>query len=463
MNTDGCIEAVKLIFTIEEDFFILSALKTAAIHVNEPNSFLNKPIMSTFKELQVIQPILKALEEKKYINPTPVQQATIPYILEKKDILGCAQTGTGKTAAFAIPILQLIHNTNNAARKKIRALILAPTRELASQIADNIADYGKYTTCRHTVIYGGVPQAKQVKALTSGVDIVIATPGRLKDLITQGYVDLSYVELLVLDEADRMLDMGFIHDIKFIQSKIPQKKQSVFFTATLSDSIKKLAGNILSSPVHVNIKPAESTANRIEQFVYFVEKQNKKKLLFHLFESKELSNVLIFTKTKHGADRLSSDLNKIGIKADALHGGKSQNARNRSLAGFRSGKNNALVVTDIAARGIDIEKLALVINYDIPNESETYVHRIGRTGRAGESGHAISFCDTDELSYFNKISKLTNDAITTVDNHPFSAKHAAPVSPTREIPQEKSKRNENDWLRNRRISGIYNSFKRRLS
>lgn len=419
--------------------------------------------MSTFKNLQVIQPILKALEEKNYISPTPVQQTTIPYILEKKDILGCAQTGTGKTAAFSIPILQLLHTSNPSGHKKIRALILAPTRELASQIADNIAEYGKYTTCRHTVIYGGVPQAKQVKAVSNGVDIVIATPGRLKDLMTQGYIDLSYVEVLVLDEADRMLDMGFIHDIKFIQSRMPQKKQSVFFTATLSDSIKKLAGNILSAPVHVNIKPAESSQNKIEQCVYFVEKQDKKKLLFHLFEQENLSNVLIFTKTKHGADRLSSDLNKIGIKADALHGGKTQNARNRSLAGFKSGKNNALVVTDIAARGIDIEKLALVINYDIPAESETYVHRIGRTGRAGENGNAISFCDREELSYFNKINKLTNHTIATIDNHPFLAQNTIPATQVQEIPVEKSKRKANDWMRNRRISGIYNSFKKRLT
>jgi len=457
------IGAVKLIFTIEEDFFIYLLYKPQPFTKSALFFFKQGPIMSTFKELQIIQPILKALEEKKYTNPTPVQQTTIPYILEKKDILGCAQTGTGKTAAFSIPILQLLHNTSSTGPKKIRALILAPTRELASQIGESIADYGKYTACRHTVIYGGVPQAKQVKAISNGVDIVIATPGRLKDLINQGYIDLSHVEILVLDEADRMLDMGFIHDIKFIQSRMPQKKQSVFFTATLSDSIKKLAGNILAAPVHINIKPAESAKNRIEQFVYFVEKQNKKKLLFHLFEHEDLSNVLIFTKTKHGADRLSSDLNKIGIKADALHGGKSQNARNRSLAGFKSGKNNALVVTDIAARGIDIEKLALVINYDIPAESETYVHRIGRTGRAGENGNAISFCDSEELSYFNKINKLTNNAITTIDKHPFSTGHAAPAPSAQVMPQEKSKRKVNDWLRNRRISGIYTSVKRRLS
>ncbi len=420
--------------------------------------------MATFKDLNLIPPILRALEEKNYVNPTFIQQAGIPHLLSKKDVLGHARTGTGKTAAFSIPILQLLHNENERSgkSKKVKALIITPTRELAAQIGDSVSDYGKYTSCRHAIIYGGVSQTHQVNALQKGVDILIATPGRLKDLINQGHVHLDELEIFVLDEADKMLDMGFINDIKFILARTPQKKQSAFFTATLTDSIKKLAGSILRNPAIVKANEVDVCAKKIEQSVYFVSKQNKKKLLFHLLENESISNVLVFTKTKHGADRLAKDLSKSGIQSDALHGGKSQNARDRALANFKSKKSSVLVVTDVAARGIDIEKLAYVINYDLPNEAETYVHRIGRTGRAGESGHAISFCDDEELNGFKKINNLANNAIREIANHPFLTSPEDVGTPVKAAPEPISKRKASEWSRGQRISAIYNSFKKRL-
>ena len=374
----------------------------------------------TFKELDLFEPILNALEKKGYSTPTPIQQQAIPIILSGSDIMGCAQTGTGKTAAFAIPILQNLYKTQkNEGRRKIRSLILTPTRELAIQIEENIKDYGSNLNLRHAVIFGGVNQTSQINRLKSGIDILVATPGRLLDLQQQGYIDLKSLEVFVLDEADRMLDMGFIHDVKKVLKLIPAKRQTLFFSATMPKEIKLLASTILTNPQQVVVTPVSSTAEKIEQELYHVVTAKKKDLLLHILGEKAINFVLIFTRTKHGADRVVKILSRANIKAAAIHGNKSQNARQNALNNFKNRTIQVLVATDIAARGIDIDELELVINYDIPNIPETYVHRIGRTGRAGASGKALSFCDVEEQPYIRGIEKLIGLRIKEVKNHPF--------------------------------------------
>jgi ATP-dependent RNA helicase RhlE len=376
-----------------------------------------------FKDLQLIEPILKALETEGYSAPTPIQEQAIPVVLTGKDLLGCAQTGTGKTAAFAIPILQLVyHSIQNGNRaKSIKALILTPTRELAIQIDESIAAYGRYLYLKHQVIFGGVSQVPQVNALRNGVDILVATPGRLLDLMQQGYIRLHDINFFVLDEADRMLDMGFINDVKKIVAKLPEKKQTLFFSATMPTEIEKLASTLLHQPAKVEVTPVSSTAEKIEQAVYFVEKDQKKHLLVHLLKNSNTPTALVFTRTKHGADKVVKDLVKSGISAEAIHGNKSQNARQRALTNFKSGNTRILVATDIAARGIDVDQLSHVFNYELPNVPETYVHRIGRTGRAGASGIAISFCDTEEREYLKDIQKLIKITLPVVKGHEFES------------------------------------------
>jgi ATP-dependent RNA helicase RhlE len=379
-----------------------------------------------FKDLNIIEPILNALTQEGYTQPTPIQQQAIPPALDYKDILGCAQTGTGKTAAFSIPILQHLSKTVQGTKgnRAIRALILTPTRELAIQIEESLKAYGRNLPLKHLVIFGGVGQNAQTDALKRGVDILVATPGRLIDLMQQQFIHLNHVEFFVLDEADRMLDMGFIHDVKKVIAKLPQKRQTLFFSATMPPEIQKLADTILYKPVKVEVTPVSSTAEKIEQEIYFVDKPNKKNLLVHLIDELGIKHALVFSRTKHGADRVARDLNKAGIKADAIHGDKSQNARQRALTNFKDRKISVLVATDIAARGIDIDELQHVINYDIPNVSETYVHRIGRTGRAGASGKSISFCDAEEKAYVKDIEKLIGLKIPINTNHPWPIKQS---------------------------------------
>lgn len=362
----------------------------------------------TFKELNISEPILKALNEKGYVNPTPIQEQTIPLVLNKKDVLGLAQTGTGKTAAFTVPIIQqLYHNKNKEQKRQIKALILTPTRELAIQINDCITEYAKYTGLRHTIIYGGVKQNDQVNNLKAGTDILVATPGRLLDLLNQGYVNLGSIRYFVLDEADRMLDMGFIHDIKKLLLRLPKEKQTLLFSATMPQAIASISKSILRNPVKVEITPASSVVDTVEQYIYFVEKKEKKDLLIDLLIKDEKQSALIFSRTKHGADKIARQLCKVGIGSEAIHGNKSQNARQRALSNFKSNKTRVLIATDIAARGIDIDKLELVINYDLPDMPETYVHRIGRTGRAGNTGTALTFCALEERLMLKDIQKLT--------------------------------------------------------
>ena len=361
----------------------------------------------TFKELNLIDPILKALDTEGYLVPSPIQEQSIPVLLEGKDILGSAQTGTGKTAAFAIPIIQGLYQAYNAGlvTKKIQALILAPTRELASQIKDSFSSYGRYVKIKTTVIFGGVRQKAQTEALAKGVDILIATPGRLLDLINQGFVDLSQVKFFVLDEADRMLDMGFIHDVNKIVKLIPVKRQTMLFSATMPKEIAALANDILKNPVRVAVTPVEATLDIIKQSLYLVSKKDKIDLLAHLITAHQIPSALVFTRTKHGANKVVKDLNMLGIMSEAIHGNKSQNAREIALKNFKTKKTSVLIATDIAARGIDIDELSHVINYDLPEVPETYIHRIGRTGRAGLSGSAISFCSPDESGLLKDIEK----------------------------------------------------------
>lgn len=375
-----------------------------------------------FSELNLIEPILKALETEGYTQPTPIQEQSIPSILLKRDLLGCAQTGTGKTAAFAIPMLQLLNqpHLNTKGPKPIKALILTPTRELAIQIEESFKAYGRNLPLKHLVIFGGVGQKSQTDALHRGVDILVATPGRLLDLMNQGFVNLRDVEIFVLDEADRMLDMGFIHDVKKIIAKLPAKRQTLFFSATMPAEIQKLSSTILTNPVKVEVTPVSSTAEKIQQAVYFVEKNDKKNLLIHLLKDKAIETVLVFTRTKHGADKVVKDLIKINIKAEAIHGNKSQNARQRALTNFKARTTRVLVATDIAARGIDVDELAHVINYELPNIPETYVHRIGRTGRAGLSGIAYSFCDGEEKEFLDDIEKLIGIKVPVNEDHPYA-------------------------------------------
>jgi len=374
-----------------------------------------------FEDLKIIEPILRALKEQKYIEPTSIQEKAIPLILERNDVLGSAQTGTGKTAAFAIPILQhlfLDHQHNNSPCK-INSLIITPTRELAIQIANSFSVYGKFTGIKNTVIFGGVNQNAQTDALRKGVDILVATPGRLLDLIEQGFIRLKDVKYFVLDEADRMLDMGFIHDIRKIIAKLPAKRQSLFFSATMPKNIVELSKKILINPIKVQVSPVSSTAETIQQHLYYTNRINKKDLLTHILKDQKIDQVLLFSRTKHGADKIVHNLKKKKIKAAAIHGDKAQNTRQRALAHFKSREIRVLVATDIAARGIDIDKLKYVINYDIPNVAETYVHRIGRSGRAGEDGIAISICEPEENGYIKSIEKLINQKIELVQDNPF--------------------------------------------
>jgi ATP-dependent RNA helicase RhlE len=369
----------------------------------------------TFQSLGLTDSLLKAVQEEGYETPTPIQEQSIPIILQGSDLLGCAQTGTGKTAAFVLPIIQLLSlNPTNDKKRKIKGLIVTPTRELAIQIGESFQAYGRHTRINHAVIFGGVNQNPQVNALRNGVDVVIATPGRLLDLINQGQLSLRDVEFFVLDEADRMLDMGFIHDVRKLLAILPAKRQSLFFSATMPQEIIKLSNTILHHPVKVSVTPVSSTVDLIDQSVYFVEKGDKSALLVNLMANKNIKTALVFTRTKHGADKVVKILQKNQIKAEAIHGNKSQNARQRALTNFKEQTTRVLVATDIAARGIDVDNLEYVINYEISNISETYVHRIGRTGRAGAKGTAISFCDTEEKSYLRDIEKLIGKKIPVV-------------------------------------------------
>ena len=374
-----------------------------------------------FSELNIIRPILKSLEEQNYVEPTPIQERTIPLILKGKDVLGGAQTGTGKTAAFAIPIIQLLNKMpdNRKKRHEVDALIVTPTRELAIQIDDSVSVYGKYTGIKHAVVFGGVNQNPQVRELNDGISILTATPGRLLDLINQGFISLNAVKFFVLDEADRMLDMGFIHDIKKIIKLLPKERQSLFFSATMPDNIVKLSKTILKDPEKVMVTPVSSTAETISQFLYYTNKNTKQALLHHILKDPQIDQVLLFSRTKHGADRITRNLRKEKINAAAIHGDKSQNQRQKALEQFKAGQIRILVATDIAARGIDIDKLKYVINFDVPNVAETYVHRIGRSGRAGEEGNAISICEPEENAYIHDIEKLIKQKIKVVDNNPF--------------------------------------------
>ncbi|GKU76479.1 DEAD/DEAH box helicase [Paenibacillus sp. L3-i20] len=374
----------------------------------------------TFNDLNLIPDILKALSKENYSSPTPIQEQAIPAVLEGRDIFGCAQTGTGKTAAFSLPIIQLLSAQKpQSSRRRIRSLILSPTRELALQISENIDAYSQFTDLRSFAIVGGVSQRSQERALERGTDILIATPGRLMDLMNQRLVDLQHVQILVLDEADRMLDMGFINDVKKIISKMPSKRQTLFFSATMPPEIAHLVKSLLTNPVKVEITPVSSTVERIEQSMYLVDKDNKPELLIHLLKDPAIKTALVFTRTKHGADRVVRGLTKLNITAQAIHGNKSQNARQSALNNFKSGVTRVLVATDIAARGIDIEELSHVINYNLPNIPETYVHRIGRTGRAGHTGVAISFCEAEELPYRKDIEKVIKKTIPVVEDQPY--------------------------------------------
>ncbi len=373
-----------------------------------------------FQSLNIIEPILKSLKEEGYTTPTPIQAQAIPIVLQGTDLLGCAQTGTGKTAAFAIPILQLLSaNKVYHRRKKIRSLIVTPTRELAIQIGESFTAYGRHTGLTNTVIFGGVGQNPQVNTLKNGVDILIATPGRLLDLMNQGHLSLKDVEIFVLDEADRMLDMGFIHDVKKLLLALPKKRQSLFFSATMPPEIVKLASTILINPSKVSVTPVSSTVDIIKQYVYFVDKGNKNLLLLEILKDKNIKTALVFSRTKHGADKVVKFLLNHNIKAEAIHGNKAQNARQRALTNFKAQTTRILVATDIAARGIDVDDLEYVINYEMSNIPETYVHRIGRTGRAGAKGTAISFCDAEEKEYLRDVEKLISKKLEVIDNHPF--------------------------------------------
>ena len=374
----------------------------------------------TFQDLRIKDSILKALTNQGYTHPTPIQQQAIPILLRHKDLLGCAQTGTGKTAAFAIPIIQHISNSDIKKPRQIKALIVTPTRELAIQIDDSFKAYGEFTNIKSAVIFGGVKQGSQVETLKRGIDILVATPGRLLDLMSQGFISLKFIEYFVLDEADQMLDMGFINDIKKIIARLPHKRQSLFFSATMPKSIIELSKSILGDYERVTIKPEQATAERVSQQVYHVLKKDKINLLIHLLQEEYYYTTLVFSRTKHGADKIVGKLKKAKIDAEAIHGNKSQNARQRTLNDFKKGKTAVLVATDIAARGIDVDDLSLVVNYDLPNVSETYVHRIGRTGRAKASGISMAFCDPNEIKDLRNIEKLIKFQIPVVEDHPYS-------------------------------------------
>ena len=393
-----------------------------------------------FEEMNIIDPIIKSLKEEKYASPTPIQVKAIPLILDRKDVLGSAQTGTGKTAAFAIPILQHLfyEKPNNIGKRKIKALIITPTRELAIQIAESFSTYGRHTKLVNTVIFGGINQRSQTISLNKGVDILVATPGRLLDLMNQGYIQLKDIQYFVLDEADRMLDMGFVHDINKIIAQLPPKRQSLFFSATMPKNIVDLSKKILNHPVKVEVSPVSSTAETIQQFIYYTNKPNKKDLIIHILKVHDINQVLLFSKTKHGSERIVKTLKKKKIKTAAIHGDKSQNQRQKALKQFKAGEIDVLVATDIAARGLDIDKLQYVINYDIPNVAETYVHRIGRAGRAGEKGIAISICEPEENEFIRDIEKLINKKIEIIKDNPFPQTDS-PMTATEKKEFEKEK------------------------
>ncbi|MDB4965418.1 MAG: helicase [Myxococcales bacterium] len=392
---------------------------------NEP------PQNSSFEQLGLIEPIARAVHDEGYTQPTPIQTAAIPHVLEGRDLLGLAQTGTGKTAAFALPILQRLAKSGRRPQgdRSIGVLVLTPTRELASQIGDSFGAYGKHLGFRHTVIFGGVGQNAQEKALRQGIDILVATPGRLLDLVTQRIVHLSRIEIFVLDEADRMLDMGFVHDVRRVLALLPKKKQSLFFSATMPPAAQALADDLLHDPATVAVNPVSSTVELITQFVYFVEKNDKRSLLTDILSDHKIKRALVFSRTKHGADRVVRYLDHAGIKCDAIHGNKSQNNRERALARFKAGESRVLVATDIAARGIDIDDITHVVNFDLPNVPETYVHRIGRTARAGASGVALSFCDAEERGFLRDIERLIGRKIDVIKEHAFHSteRERAPV------------------------------------
>ncbi|MCF6133475.1 DEAD/DEAH box helicase [Flavobacterium wongokense] len=381
-----------------------------------------------FEDLSLSNSIQRAVHEEGYTSPTPIQEKAIPHILAGKDLVGCAQTGTGKTAAFAIPIIHNLHRIVGSSKKtkQIRCLVVTPTRELAVQIGESFDTYGKYTNLRQLTIFGGVSQVPQVDQLKKGVDILIATPGRLLDLHKQGFVDFDHLHFLVLDESDLMLDMGFINDVRKIVKLVPTNRQTLLFSATMPMAIRELADTFLNKPEYVSVTPVSSTAEIIEQQIYFVDKTDKRGLLYHLIRNENLSNVLVFVRTKHGADNVVKALKKHGVNAEAIHGDKSQTARQRVLDHFKNKEISVLVATDIAARGIDIESLPYVINFDLPNIPETYVHRIGRTGRAGNGGISISFCSKDEEPYWKDIMKLIKVNVKTIKDHPFPWKDEEP-------------------------------------
>jgi len=382
--------------------------------------------LKSFDSLDLIEPLRRAIAEEGYETPTPIQAQAIPELLAGNDVLGCAQTGTGKTAAFLLPILQHLSNADHQGKAKIRALVLTPTRELAAQIGDNFSLYAKHLPMNHLVIFGGVNQRPQVAQLRRGVDVLIATPGRLLDLHGQGHVDFRNVNFFVLDEADRMLDMGFIRDIRRVLQLLPNKRQNLLFSATMPDSIVKLAGGFLTHPTRVEVDRQSSTVDNISQTVMFVDRPNKKRLLRELLQNPDVESAIVFTRTKHGANRVVRELTKAKVEAAAIHGNKSQGARTRALAGFKSGTIRVLVATDIASRGIDVDGVSHVFNYDLPNISESYVHRIGRTGRAGRQGVAIAFCDESESAYLRDIEKLTGQPLIVVDDHQWHFPEAIP-------------------------------------
>jgi ATP-dependent RNA helicase RhlE len=415
-----------------------------------------------FSNLNLGEELLKALRDEQYTNPTSIQEKAIPLILEGRDVLGSAQTGTGKTGAFGIPIIQNLLNSqhNKSGRRKISTLIVTPTRELAIQIGENLTSYSKYTNLKNTVIFGGVPQGSQVKALQQGIDILVATPGRLLDLINQKFIRLDNIEYFVLDEADRMLDMGFIHDIKKLLALLPTNRQSLFFSATMPNNIKTLSEQILHKPEKIAVNPVSSTAETIQQYLYYTNRADKNALLLHILDNPDMQQVLLFSRTKHGADRIVKNLLKKNISSAAIHGNKSQNQRQKALNSFKSGTVRVLVATDIAARGIDIDKLEYVVNFDIPNESETYVHRIGRCGRAGENGIAISICEPEENVYVKDIEKLTKQAIPVVDNNPFpQTDKPMTASEKKEFEKEKQRRKQ-EFFANRKNSRSQNRRKK---
>ena len=382
-----------------------------------------------FSELGLIEPLQKAVAHEGYTTPTPIQEQAIPVVLAGRDILGCAQTGTGKTASFVLPLLQRLHEQKQADGTKghpLKALILTPTRELATQIHESIENYGRFLNLKSVVIFGGVSQSRQVSDLRRGCDFIVATPGRLMDLMNQNYIVLNGIEYLVLDEADRMLDMGFVHEVKRIIARIPKKRQTLFFSATMPPAIQSLVQVLLTNPVSITVTPESTTAELVDQKLYYVQKNEKRSLLHHILKNSPRESVLVFTRTKHGADRVARDLNHAGFQATAIHGDKTQQARERSLQGFKDGKMHILVATDIAARGIDIDDLGLVVNFDLPNIPESYVHRIGRTGRAGAFGKAISFCDFEEKIYLKDIQKFIGQTVPVESNHPY---HVALMEP----------------------------------